>query len=87
MLLCPCGCIYLDGEKDLHEKSHIHKIWILKDDIDIIRDELFQCSDTIDKLRGELSASGKKLKKYLSKNDNLKASMRSRITNHDLDSE
>ena len=81
-LICSCGGIYIEEDKEKHDKRPMHQIWILKNEMDKVREELYRTNEKIDELRNEVSKRGKKMKKYLDKNTTLKAYLSERIEEH-----
>ncbi len=81
-IICACGGLYMEEEKDKHDKRPMHQIWILKNEIDKVREELYEANEKIDELRNKVSKKGKKMKKYLDKNTILKAYLSERIDEH-----
>ena len=81
-LICSCGGIYIEADKEKHIKRPMHQIWILKNEMDEVHNKLYETNEKIDELREELSSRGKRLKKYLDKNNTLKSYLSERIEEH-----
>lgn len=80
--ICSCGGIYIEEDKEKHDKRPMHQIWILKNEMDKVREELYEANEKIDGLRNKVSKKGKKMKKYLDKNNTLKNYLSDRIEEH-----
>ena len=81
-LICSCGGIYIEEGKEKHIKRPMHQIWILKNEMNEVHNKLYETNEKIDELREELSNRGKRLKKYLDKNNTLKSYLSERIEEH-----
>jgi prefoldin subunit 5 len=81
-IICSCGGIYIEEDKEKHYKRPMHQIWKLKNEMDKVREELYRTNEKIDELHNEVSKREKKMNKYLDKNNTLKAYLSERIEEH-----